>query len=251
MNTTIYYFTGTGNSLLVARDIAAKLENAETIRICRHTLAGDGKTASPNIGIVTPVYFSGLPAMVKDFLEKLPIARAAYIFAVATYGESPGIVFQQIKKILAEKGLRLASGFGVQMPHNIHPTSPAQREKYGKSEKEKTACIAASVKNQEVHNDKTNRFAGFWLNLNYNLVQRGDFDQKFRVADHCTGCAACAKVCPAGNIEMKDGKPQWLHQHQCQLCVACLQWCPKQAIQYGKAKMPGYHHPDLKINDLF
>jgi ferredoxin len=60
-------------------------------------------------------------------------------------------------------------------------------------------------------------------------------DRTFRVSGACTGCGICVKVCPVQNIEMVNGKPQWLHH--CENCTACFHWCPTQAI-FGE--MVGY-----------
>ena len=38
MKTTIYYFTGTGNSLKVTRDLSLYLENVELVQICQQRL---------------------------------------------------------------------------------------------------------------------------------------------------------------------------------------------------------------------
>ena len=44
----------------------------------------------------------------------------------------------------------------------------------------------------------------------------------------------CVKVCPVGNIEIKNG--QHYFNHSCQRCLACIQYCPKQVfIVKGKA----------------
>jgi flavodoxin len=56
METTIYYFTGTGNSLEVARDIGARLGVAKPLPVAAYreceTVTPEGKT----IGLVFPVY---------------------------------------------------------------------------------------------------------------------------------------------------------------------------------------------------
>ena len=77
-----------------------------------------------------------------------------------------------------------------------------------------------------------------------------DSDKNFSVTDNCVGCGICAEVCPAGNIVIKDGKPEW--QHHCERCTACMQLCPKRAIEFGsRTKNWGrYHHPDVSVNDL-
>ena len=74
MKTTIYYFSGTGNSLKVAKDIAAELKDTEIIQICKNNM-GINNTTSNKIGIVFPVYVSGMPLLVKEFIEKIKIPR--------------------------------------------------------------------------------------------------------------------------------------------------------------------------------
>ncbi len=68
MKTKIFYFTGTGNSLLVAKDIANELGDVELISIPA-VISGNINTDSPIIGIIFPVYIWGMPKMVVDFVN--------------------------------------------------------------------------------------------------------------------------------------------------------------------------------------
>ena len=60
MKTTIFYFSATGNSLSVARDIAGHLGNTELVSIPCY-LQNPQKVDSPRIGLVFPVHIFGLP----------------------------------------------------------------------------------------------------------------------------------------------------------------------------------------------
>ena len=42
--------------------------------------------------------------------------------------------------------------------------------------------------------------------------------------DKCTGCGACAKICPSQAITMKDGRPV-LDRKACTLCGKCENFC--------------------------
>ena len=75
MKTIIYYFSGTGNSLKVAKDIATQLDDTEIIQICKGNMEINN-TISNKIGIIFPVYVSGMPLLVKEFIEKLKIPKA-------------------------------------------------------------------------------------------------------------------------------------------------------------------------------
>jgi len=78
MRIVIYYFTGTGNSLAAAKKIAAVLGGCEIVPIA--SLANTPGAIAPEagrIGIVCPVYFSGLPAMVTAFAKRFDTAPRA------------------------------------------------------------------------------------------------------------------------------------------------------------------------------
>lgn len=70
----------------------------------------------------------------------------------------------------------------------------------------------------------------------------------FVVVTH--GGGGGAAVCPAGNIDMVDGRPVW--NHRCELCCRCIHLCPAGAIQAG-SRTEGrqrYRHPDVTVADM-
>jgi MinD superfamily P-loop ATPase len=77
-----------------------------------------------------------------------------------------------------------------------------------------------------------------------------DADRKFTVDDRCTSCGICAAVCPAGNIELGDGRPAWFHR--CEQCMACIHLCPTGAIQAGPktGTRARYRNPTVQVEAL-
>ena len=73
METTIYYFTGTGNSLAVARDICERLGECRVVPIVSlNDEPGPIRPAAERVGIVYPVYFSGVPSIVVEIADEEP-----------------------------------------------------------------------------------------------------------------------------------------------------------------------------------
>ena len=68
MRTVIFYFSGTGNCLKVARDLASELGNTELIPVAK-AIKDKAKVLVECIGIIYPVYMFGMPLIVKKFRE--------------------------------------------------------------------------------------------------------------------------------------------------------------------------------------
>lgn len=72
----IYYFSGTGNSLSVAKDIAESLPNTDLVRIDLTKLQKRVSIESyEQIGIVFPVYSYHIPKLVVEFLKTHNLIR--------------------------------------------------------------------------------------------------------------------------------------------------------------------------------
>jgi ferredoxin len=255
-NTTLYYFSGTGNSLVVARAIAEKLGNAKLIPMA-HKYAANPSPDTPRIGLVFPVYIFGLPLIVTRFIEKLTIPADAYVFAVAVNGGMPCSTLTQAAGLFSKRAMTLSAGFAVTMVDNYTPLGGAISPEKQKVRFEKAALkideICAAIEKGQHSIDRG------WPLVNWifsGLMYRRaapkipGLDKNFKADANCNGCGVCERVCPVNNITMNERLPVW--QHHCEQCFACLHWCPNQAIQYGKNTKgrARYHHPDVKVTDI-
>ena len=259
MRTVIYYFTGTGNSLAAGRKIAAALGGCELVPIA--SLAKTPGAIAPEadrVGIVCPVYFSGLPAMVTAFAKRLDTAPAGYLFAVVTHGGGGGAAaLRQLDGILGERaGRGLDAGFAVSMPGNYilmyEPPTGEKRDRLLAAADADLEAIANRILKEErpkLPNSPVARIIRALIYPRFLSRVQGE-DRKFTVDDRCTSCGTCAAVCPAGNIDMVDGRPVW--NHRCELCCGCTHLCPAGAIQAG-SRTEGrgrYRHPDVTVADM-
>lgn len=258
MKTQIFYFSGTGNSLSLAKRLAEKLENAKLISIPA-ALRDNIKPDADVVGIVYPVYATGLPLTVGKFLNSMDKLDNSYLFAVCNYAGLAGKTLLLLNKFLKQKDMEISSGFLVRMPNNYIPFSNAlptekQKKRFEAAEK-RIKEIAELVKARKRTKIERHFFPPMWFSsmtykqckkeAAYNAIKNFWSDEK------CNSCGLCAKVCQFHNVKIENGKPVW--GDYCEQCMACLQWCPKEAIQFKKisTRRRRYHHPDIKAEELF
>ncbi len=259
MKTKLFYFTGTGNSLLVAKEIANELGDVELISIPA-VINRNINTDSPIIGIVFPVYIWGMPKMVVDFVNKINITKDQYVFAVTTCAGQPGETLIQLKRILQKSGADLHAGFAVkEAPNTIQKDNIfikialliEKTSKITKSGKERLLEIVDIIENKKIHEPET---SSTLLNKFGNIMYKGSISQinkmgKFWTDEKCNLCLNCQRICPSNNIEIKDDKPHW--NLKCEFCQACIQWCPNEAIHIeNEVPAKRYHNPEIKIKDI-
>lgn len=256
MKADIYYFTGTGNSLTVAKDLAKEIEG-KLISIAYVMGKGLIKTKAMVIVIVYPVYMWGIPHIIEKFIQSFEDLDHKYVCAIATHGGTPGVTLDVLEKVIEECKGKLAGGFTVNMPGNYVPKYGAfaeekQNELFDESSK-KVKFIAQYIKDgKQGEKERSNMLPNYLLNFIYHHSTKLslNMDKNFWTDEKCNQCGICQKVCPVGNIDMNSGSPYW--NGQCEQCFACLHWCPQEAIQYGKKTImrKRYHHPDVDISEI-
>jgi ferredoxin len=253
MKNAVYYFSGTGSTLAVAKAIAKRLGDCELIDVAR---IGGGAvvrtSATERVGFAFPIYFLGLPAIAHSFLRRVTVEGSPYVFSVITAGgDSASVGNLQIESILARKGLVLAAGFRVTMPDNYYVFYDADAKDKAKAVLAEAEGIieriAESVKAKATDIEGPShwyeRALARPVNALFRLRVHGA-GRHFRVSPDCTGCGRCARACGIGNISIQSGKPLW--DSSCEQCFGCINACPVQAISYRTSRkvISQYLHPD-------
>ncbi|GAB6285037.1 MAG: EFR1 family ferrodoxin [Methanoregula sp.] len=258
MKTNIYYFSGTGNSLAVARDLAKNLGDADLIPIPRVMHQQKITDNAQAVGIVFPVYFSDMPPYVQEFVKKLNFSKVSYIFGIATCGQKPGHALLTLKSLLERKRTTLAAGFVLVMPENyiapldlIEPASI--QEQKNKDINGKIHALTAAIKQRQVSAPEGTdslvwRILDGIFSVYVTSVIR--IPKQIHITDTCNRCGMCSRICPTNNITVTEKGVTW--DGRCTQCYACVHWCPRGAIEIGSytTGKPRYHHPDIVLKDM-
>jgi NAD-dependent dihydropyrimidine dehydrogenase PreA subunit/flavodoxin len=258
----IFYFSGTGNSLQVAKNIGEK-SGEELVSIARVMNSKDGcfeyeLRDNETIGFVYPIYAWAPPKMVLNFIEKLRFKnyKNNYVFSVATCGGNIGNTMKLVNEYLKKKNMNLNSGFSISMPNNYITMGNVDTR-----DKEGNKLLAAETTLKNINNvimeKKSGVFEvnkGFWPFLLTSVInpmfnKNAISTKKFYAKDNCTSCGICESVCNSNTIKV-NGKPQW--GEACTQCFACIHYCPVKAIQFGKAteSKGRYKNPNITLEEM-
>ena len=274
-STTIFYFSASGNSLALARDIA-KQTNGKVVAISSLMEKENVHPETEAVGIVFPVYYAsngyGIPLIVERFVNKLEGMDSKYVFAVCTHSGMAGETIEKLRNLIKSRGGQLAAGFSLNM--GSKDMTKEKQQKLLLNQEMKVKSVSEYVNARKKGRYETRgilRKIAYALPLHVlikpvfsrryrklsNVKQHLGFKKLIPIADRsyqcddtkCNGCGICAKICPVNNIEIVNGHPEW--QHHCETCYACFLWCPKEAINgdivsYNDRR----HHPNVTLSDI-
>ncbi len=227
----IFYFTGTGNSLYIAKKISEKLKNCELIEIKYNQ---EYKINHDIVGIVFPVHAYGLQPIIKNFL-KLNEIKANYKFAIANCAGGPGNTLLDLYNL--NKTFNYIDY--ILMPENYsilkNPISKEQAIKFMENKKENLKKIITNIQNRKNYLNLNKKFIIsrlFFKIINKSFIRGLKHSVKFFKVDKtkCTGCSICSKSCPMNNIEMVNNLPLW--NKNCIQCFRCINICPEHTISF-------------------
>jgi len=242
----IYYFSGTGNTEIVAKMVKEAFENqscsVDLIRIedvLKKKLSVDIKQYDL-IGIGSQVIGYGTPLIVRDFVRSLPegTGKKVFIFRTAggvapiNYNVSKAIIRKLNRKgfeVVYERLFSIASNWVVKFDdgaiHQLHQATA-----------KKVTLMCQEIINGEKRFLKTGlgqrllmETVAFIAQPTLRLVGKD-----FKVTDACTNCGLCVKNCPAENISERNGKIKF--KLSCNSCLRCVYACPQNAIQFNTLK---------------
>lgn len=254
----IFYFSGTGNSLWVAKELGGILSEP-LLNVAEAMAKGECSfrvREEERLVFVFPVHSWGIAVAMRRFMELMEIKgyEAQPVFAICTCGDDCGTTDRMLRRLLGRKGLPLHAVFSVQMPNNyillpgFDVDSKAEEQQKLRAAQTTVAQIGEMLagKRPLQPHYTPGRFARLKTSLVYPLFARFSIGKtSYYTTDACISCGLCEKVCPTRTISFDGWHPSW--GTDCVQCLACIHRCPVRAIEYGKEtiKKGRYKHPDL------
>jgi len=260
----LFYFTGTGNSLVVAKSIVNDLTDVFLVPMLREDALNYIDKYTESIGLVFPIHMNAVPNVVVKFIERIKLVSSVYFYAVATHGGVPGMSGLYLNKILKKQNIGLDGYFEIKMINNT-PKGVAPKflmnlywelditpEKINTIISESHLSIENIIEKIKSKEKTTLQCLPYWMmNLIWYISEKSKHKLKFILDDCCTGCGTCAKICTTKRIRMKGNKPEWVHEN-CSFCYACFNYCPTEAIgvEHYTKKLGRYHYPNISADDI-
>ena len=233
----ILYFTGTGNCLYVARQLAG--DGGELLSIPQLVKQKRFDIGADEIGSVYPIYGHMPPNMVRQFIKKVRL-KADYKFAILTYGNRKCNAVEIWDEISRQAGTRFDYINTLIMVDNWLPNFDMNEQiLIDKHIPENLYKIATDLAGQKRWHEPV---TGEERRQHEEFLERTGIDPStgfvlksekyFTVIDGCIGCGACVSVCPRGNYELTSQGVKM--QGECEFCFACIQNCPQKVIRFAK-----------------
>lgn len=233
----IFYFSGTGNSQLAAKQIAAETGD-KLVSINQCLKKGDKKTfhSERPLVFVAPTYAWQMPKVVERWICETGFEGNPHAYFILTCGGSVGNAAAYARKLCAQKKLQFCGLALVAMPNNYvalsNPPDKAECATIVEKAKERLTQLALQIQKgapfPEASISIKDRINSGPVNgLFYKFFIR---DKGFTVSGDCISCGKCVQRCPLNNISIAKGKPVW--NGNCTHCMACIGGCPVEAIAY-------------------
>ena len=251
----LYWFSGSGNSLLICKAIKEELIDNGFIVTMISMDKCSPKDVDVNVknGFIVPVYEQGLSPLVWDFLNGLPKSNNSAAFFVDTMMAYSGGVKGPVKKILKKKGYLPLGAIEIIMPNNYY-------KRKNNAEKDQRKIEKGIIKAKRFTNNLINNKAKFrdipiysalmsmpskstLVSKLLNKMVKVLIDEEI-----CNKCGICTTICPTEHIIVDEltGYPKTVESTPCIQCLRCMSFCHSEAIKVGNKKNLTYRGVSIK-----
>lgn len=263
MKSAIVYFSGTGNTAYIAKQIRDEI-NSRGLEASSYSIEDDTMQSKEQVKTIIneadllflgyPIYGSKAPKLMEEFIEKLPMTDkkcSVVVFTTVALASGDGPVY--LKKLLENKGYELSYAREFIMNNNFNVPGFPDVLRVGSEDKVNKRLEKSRLRVKGLVDDLLSgkkRLQGNHLPAKLlGSTQRAHVDSLIdkisatMLVEHsrCTSCGICVRKCPVGNIEMHNG--QIVLKDHCIGCMRCYHICKTEAINITKATLDGNRWP--------
>ena len=262
MKIQILYYSGAGNTKLIAKKIQknllSKKYDVSMLRITQNTSNQALHEADLYI-IGFPVYDLNAPELVTNTINNLHFSNKQILyFCTKAFLSAESI--KDISEISSKKGYKTIGTLDLFMPATdalaLFAKKNSRTEKILKSFHSRKIDNKISKFLKKIDNAKEIRIKKkVYTHLSFLIpakTRKAFHDQYIKYIpefysekDICIQCMLCVKGCPRENIQYDEGIKFGLN---CDMCLACLHHCPVDSIQLGNYTKGNVRLRKIEIN---
>lgn len=267
MEFAILFFSGTGNTELIAKEIQRRLEHkgyvADVVNLEDKERLERISFENKIIGIGYPIYKYSYPEILNELFPVLErIGNQQRYFQFATYARFEGYALKEfsgrLHKIghqLIAEGLFKAPSCGIEARKDESGYDWESVMFFENDINHKLDALVEEILLAQVKSTKSEIMNQSPLKRIVKAVVKGvertNYPKLQIDRDKCTVCGLCALKCPDHNLVNGGTHIEINNQYECLHCLRCINHCPANAIIFGKLTK-GYNRYTLETrNRLF
>jgi len=199
-------------------------------------------------GFATWTYYMGVPPLVLDYIQSLPVQNQTPAFVLTTFGMMAGQGLKCLERAVKARGYMPFDGFSLHTPETYPPfvlkgqgwDSPNAPEPAALKQFQQFITRLQIQIHSQQPTKKPIRI-GFWNSLmKPSSLQKVQMDMGPLQVDPtlCNGCGVCQSACAYGAVQMLNLIPSF-DLTACKACWNCFNYCPQKAISTAKVSAAG------------
>ncbi|MDO5572579.1 MAG: EFR1 family ferrodoxin [bacterium] len=198
MKTAVFYFTGTGNNLYIAKKLQTGLENTHLYPF--YCLDENPELVNQYERIIycAPVYYSHVPPYVIDTLNKIIYTSEKEIITIVACGGNRGHAIEDIRETISMSGQKVVGEYMIVLPGNYILSYGAFPKLY----QQFTNYLADRKMNEIIRRIKSHsidvqkKTGMFYKKENEPRLMEAihsfeKIGQQYEIAESCVGCGIC------------------------------------------------------------
>ncbi len=237
---TLYWFSGSGNTLRLAETFAAKLSELGWEVVLEPLERADPARFDPEtvLGLAFSTHCFSIPEMIRRFVHALPVANGTPAMMLGSHGAFSGGVCGPMKRLLSTKGYHCVAGRIFVMPDSFFPYTGERFNRFLRDRAQKQVESFA----ERFHRGQTHwrywpvlsdlfgyLFGAFFASRK--LFPRIHTTVGIR-QDRCTQCGVCVSLCPVHALKQKSTGDVPKPDRTCVNCLRCVAVCPTDAVKH-------------------